>query len=88
MDTDLKNSQKSFILFDSGAQRSYITEILKSKLNLQVIRTECIAIELFGNTDTKLKNVDVVNLKVSGLKEPIFVEALVMPEICDSLTNL
>ena len=32
-DTDLKNSQKLFILFDSGAQRSYIPESLKSKLN-------------------------------------------------------
>ena len=86
-DTDLKNSRKSFILFDSGAQRSYITESLKSKLNLQVIRTKRIVIKVFGNTDAALKNVDVVNLKVSGLKEPIFVEALVIPEICNSLTN-
>ena len=59
-DTDLKNSQKLFILFDSGAQRSYITEILKSQLNLQVIRTERIVIKVFGNTDAELKNVDVV----------------------------
>ena len=86
-DTDLKNSQKSFILFDSGAQRSYITESLKSQLNLQAIRTECIVIKEFGNTDAELKNVDVVNLKVSGLKEQIFVEALVIPEIYNSLTN-
>ena len=27
----------------------------------------------------------MVNLEVSGLKEPIFVENLVMPEICNSL---
>ena len=59
-DTDLKNSQKSFILFDSGAQRSYITESLKSQLNLQAIRTGCIVIKEFGNTDAELKNVDVL----------------------------
>ena len=34
-----------------------------------------------------MKNVDVVNLKISGLKEQILVEALVIPEICNSLTN-
>ena len=86
-DTDLKNSQKSFILFDSGAQRSYITESLKSQLNLQVIRTEHRVIKVFGNPDAELKNVYVVNLKVSGLKEQIFVEPLVIPEIWNSLTN-
>ena len=60
---------------------------MKSKLNLQVIRTELIVIKVSGNTDAELKNVDVVSLKVSGLKEPIFVETLVIPEICNSLTN-
>ena len=60
---------------------------MKSKLNLEVISTELIVIKVFGNTGAELKNADVVNLKVSGLKEPIFVEALVIPEICNSLTN-
>ena len=41
-------------LFGSGAQRSYITENLKLKLNLQVLRSKRIAVKTFGNTESEL----------------------------------
>ena len=50
---DKRNSEKCNILFDSGAQRTYITKSLKDKLNLLPIRHERISIKVFGTTDSK-----------------------------------
>ena len=51
---DKRNSEKCNILFDSGAQRTYITKSLKDKLNLLPIRHERISIKVFGTTDSKI----------------------------------
>ena len=55
IDLDNRNSEKCNILFDSGAQRTYITKSLKDKLNLLPIRHERISIKVFGTTDSKIK---------------------------------
>ena len=64
-----------------------MTKKLKLQLNLEDIRTERIVIKVFGQADSKLKSVDVVRIKVLGTNEDIIIEALVIPEICNSLTN-
>ena len=46
------NSAKCFILFDVGAQRTYITKELKEKLNLVPFKQEKIAIKVFGTTES------------------------------------
>ena len=48
---------------------------------MHVIRTERIVIKVLDNTDEELKNFDVFESKVSGLKDPIFLGTLVIPEI-------
>ena len=67
--------RKSFILFDNGAQSSYITENLKEKLHLNVIPSESVAIKVFGQSKATIKDISVVRVKVLGLREAIFMEA-------------
>ena len=85
---DNRNSEKCNILFDSGAQRTYITKSLKDKLNLLLpIRHERTSIKVFGITDSKIQEIEIVKFKVKGIDKNIFVEALVIPTICSTLTN-
>ena len=51
------------LLFDSGSQRSYISEDLRKKLNFRTLRMESIAINTFGNKESKIQSVDVVPVK-------------------------
>ena len=51
------------LLFDSGSQRSYISEDLRKKLNFRTLRMENIAINTFGNKESKIQSVDVVPVK-------------------------
>ena len=84
---DNRNSEKSNILFDSGPQRTYITKSLKDKLNLLHMRHERISIKVFGTTDSKIQEIEIVKFKVKGINKSIFVEALVIPTICSTLAN-
>ena len=83
-----KNTVKSFILFDSGAQRTYITKELKQKLNLISFKQEKIARKVFGSTESsKIQNIDVIKFIVIGARKNVYVEALVIPTICSNLHN-
>ena len=82
-----KNTARSFILFDSFAQRIYITKELKQKLNLAPFKQEKIAIKVFGSTESKVQNIDVVKFILIGARKNVYVEALVIPSICSNLCN-
>ena len=84
---DKRNSEKCNILFDSGPQRTYITKSLKDKLNLLPMRHERISIKVFGTTNSKIQEIEIVKFKVKGINKSIFVEALVIPTICSTLAN-
>ena len=84
---DNRNREKCNILFDSGAQRTYITKSLKDKLNLLPIRNEKISIKVFETTNSKIQEIEIAKFKVKGTNKNIFVEALVIPTICSTLTN-
>ena len=84
---DNRNNEKCNILFDSGVQRTYITKSLKDKLNLLPIRHERISMKVFGTTDSKIQEIETVKFKVKGINKSNFVEALVIPTICSTLTN-
>ena len=49
-----KSIAKSFILFDSGTQRTYITKELKEKLDLVPFKQEKVAIKVFGSIESKV----------------------------------
>ena len=74
------NTVKSFILFDSGAQHTYITKKLKKKLNLIPFKQEKIAIKVFDSTESKVQNIDVVKFIVMGARKNVYVEALVITQ--------
>ena len=77
------------ILFDEGAQRSFMTEKLASKLNLQINDTEVIQLSTFGESTEKLRQLPKASVYIestSGYKMPI--EVLVVPKIAGPMKNL
>ena len=78
---------KMRILFDSGSQRSYISERAKRKLGLLSKRKEKLLIKTFGQENEELRECDVVELCVRGLSECSGVQmtALSVPLICSPL---
>ena len=51
------------------------------------MRHERISIKVFGTTDSKIQEIEIVKFKVKGINKSIFVEALVIPTICSTLAN-
>ena len=79
------------IMFDSGSQRSFITDELRKKLKLKTIRTEKVLIRTFGaGDDGTAKNLDVVKFKIKHKSKVSFtmVEALCVPKICGSVSKV
>ena len=54
---------KVCVLFDTGSQRSYISDELRNYLKLSVLRKERIFIKTFGKFEQTIKTVDIVQLK-------------------------
>ena len=78
------------ILFDSGSQRSYISDKVRHALKLRAIRVEKVVIKTFGQVgNSKVQELDVVQLKVQNKGDArfTFVEVLCVPTICSPLTN-
>ena len=69
------------ILFDSGSQRSYISERAKAKLNLPPKRKQKLLIKMFGQENEQLKECDLVEFCVGELSESSKVQmtALAVP---------
>ena len=70
------------ILFDSGSQRTYISEKVRNALKLKTLRTEKVIIKTFGQSETSVvQNLEVVQFKVRSKCEKGFmhVEALCVP---------
>ncbi|XP_071128314.1 uncharacterized protein [Mytilus edulis] len=74
------------ILFDEGAQRSFITEELAAKLNIKKEGSETLSIATFGSTTKKVRNLDktTINLK-STEGELIPIKVLIVPTIASPL---
>ena len=78
------------ILFDSGSQRSYITESLCESLKLRTVRKERVVIKTFGESEgSEAKVLRVVKFKVKHKNSSrfTFVEALCVPQVCGKLRN-
>ena len=80
-------STKVRVLFDSGSQRSYVTESLRSRLQLRSLQSEKINLNTFGESKFRKQSCDVVNvqLRKSEYDELIIVAALNFPVICSTL---
>ena len=79
------------VVFDSGSQRSYITERVKDYLKLPVAAREKIYLKTFGQNKGKFETMDVTQLRVQDNWRPeeekvaTLVNTLVVPYICSPL---
>ena len=74
------------ILFDSGSQRSYITDELRSKLDLKVKGKETLNLNTFGSNRYHIQSCTHVKVKL-GTKDRKFIEisALSLYVVCSSV---
>eukprot|EP00112_Aurelia_sp_Birch-Aquarium-sp1_P011662 Seg2451.3 transcript_id=Seg2451.3/GoldUCD/mRNA.D3Y31 product="hypothetical protein" protein_id=Seg2451.3/GoldUCD/D3Y31 len=76
------------ILFDSGSQRSYVSESLKTKLKLQPSKKETLKLNTFGGEKITKNICGVVNFYVKGKRgESLEIQALTFPKICTALPS-
>ncbi|CAB4006955.1 G2 M phase-specific E3 ubiquitin- ligase, partial [Paramuricea clavata] len=76
------------ILFDSGSQRSYLTDDLKRKLNLNPIKTETLYLNTFGDSKHERKSCQLFNLNLRDRDNEITpIWALNFPVICSPLPS-
>ena len=73
------------IIFNTGSQKTYVTNDVKKYLNLPTLWTERIFVNTFGNYDSKPRTVDIVPLKFIVDGKTIFIEALCAPCICSDI---
>ena len=82
-------SKYSNILFDEGAQRSFVTEDLAKKLNLRTESTEIIQLASFGDNGNNVRHLGrsriLIETEKPGVK--ISVDVLVVPRIAVPLQN-
>ena len=80
---------KARLLFDSGSQRSYITQSMTKYLNIRCLRKERLVIKTFGINDCCVQDIEVAQLKVKSSRGngDIYLELLVVPEICSPLSS-
>ena len=79
-------SKKVHILFDSDAQRSYITKELQKSLNVKPLRVEIIVLNVFDKGG-EIMNVDVAKFNIETVTDKIIMEALCIPTISARLIN-
>ena len=78
---------KVCVLFDTGSQRSYISDELRNYLKLSVLRKERIFIKTFGKVEPTIKTVDIVQLKVLSPSKSVVIEAICTPFICSDILS-
>ena len=72
--------------FDTGSQRTYITNSLKSRLGLKPVEKESLRLNTFGDDRVRKETCDIVKLSLQkGDGERVDVAALSFPVICSSL---
>ena len=54
------------VLFNTGSQRSFVTESVRKRLKLPTLRKEAMIFQVFGQNDNKVKEVDIVQIKIKG----------------------
>ena len=77
------------VFFDSGSQRSYISEEVRRKLNLEVERQENLNLNTFGTEKSVRKKCDVVKLKLDTGKDDtaILISAISYQSICSPINT-
>ena len=74
-------------MFDSGSQRTYVSERLRDRLQLPAVGSERMQIKTFGSLECSDRSYDVIQLKIRAKEELLTVTALVVPLICSPLMS-
>ena len=80
-----QKEDKVCVLFDTGSQRSYISNELRNYLKLSVLRKERIFIKTFGKVEPTIKTVDIVQLKVVSPSKSVVIEVICTLFICSDI---
>ena len=77
------------VLFDTGSQRSYITNATQEKLRLLRIKNETLYLNTFGDNKCKRQTCEVYkfNLVSKTGSEPMEITAITFPVICSPLNS-
>ena len=85
---DKSKSTTVRILFDSGSQRSYITDSVRRKLGLKSANIETLHLNTFGDGTYRKQRCEVVTLPIRTVdSEYVAITALNFPIICSPLTE-
>ena len=80
-------SVQARILFDSGSQRSYVTERLRERLRAPTVKSETLNLNTFGDKSFVRRKCDLVELNVSkDVRDGVNIKALTIPVICSSIS--
>ena len=75
-------STRARILFNTGSQRSFVTEKLSDKLRLKPIKKEILEVTTFGSKQSKRHEYNVVLFTLLGKEACIDTTALELPTFC------
>ena len=79
---------KAKIVFDSCSQRSYISNRLRSRLNLETVDSENLLVKTFGDENPKILACNRVKFAVMDSEgHDIWMDAYSVPTICSPITN-
>ena len=81
-----KQYYQARILFDTGSQRTFITQEMKHKIKLGTMGSELLDVTTFGTLQGRRKTYDLLALTLSTDVENIKMTALVTPVICPLLS--
>ena len=84
---DTNSTTQVRILFDSGSQRSYVTERVCAKLRLNPIHTEKLQVNTFGGEHFKTKQCKLVRFDIHK-PERVTLTAISYPMICSTLPSI
>ena len=84
-----RQSAVARIIFDSGSQRSYISQRLRDHLSLPTIGNEILTIKTFGNDEGQTQSYDITQFSVQSpyWDTTLFMTAYVVPVVCAPLRN-
>lgn len=80
--SDKTHFSQANTLFDEGAQRSFITKDMADKLNLKPVRNEDITVSGFGETNTKVRHLQVATVYLRAQTTKLIpINVLIVPKI-------
>ena len=74
-----KKYRQAGILFDTGSQRTFITQDMKHKLELKTMGKELLDVTTFGSFQSTRKTYDIVSFSLSTETENIKMKAFITP---------